>query len=133
MLKSILLFNILLLFFLSFCFQQSFAQTAFIKSYNGQFLLKEKPYYYIGSNYWYAGLLGNSEEGKLRLQQELDFLNAQGVNNIRVMAGVEGVGLINGVQRVTPALQTSQGKFNEDQLNGLDYLLFEMGKRNGRC
>jgi mannan endo-1,4-beta-mannosidase len=108
----------------------SFAQQHFVKATNGKFRLNDKPLYYIGTNYWYGGLLGNTANGKLRLQKELNFLNRNGVSNVRVMIGTEGSGQINGVQRVQPALQPTQGKFNTEMLNGLDYLLVELGKRN---
>lgn len=109
------------------------AQSSFVKVKGHQFILNNLPYYYIGANYWYGGLLAlvnDPAKGKERLKKELDFLHAKGVNNLRVMAGVEGSGKINGVNRVSPALQTEQGKFNISLLNGLDYLLSEMGKRN---
>ena len=105
-------------------------QKGFITSSKSQFVQNGKPYYYIGANYWYGGLLGNSAEGKIRLKKELDFLAGNNVNNLRVMVGVEGSGKINGMHRVNPALQTSLGTFDTSQLNGLDYLLTEMGKRN---
>jgi len=95
-----------------------------------QFTLKNKPLYYIGTNYWYGGTLGNTSAGKARLQTELDFLYKKGITNLRVMVGTEGSGQINGVQRVKPALQTKQGEFDLTQLDGLDYLLAEMGKRD---
>jgi mannan endo-1,4-beta-mannosidase len=46
------------------------------------------------------------------------------------MAGAEGAGLINGVERVGPPLQPVMGKFNTRVLRGLDIILAEMGKRN---
>lgn len=103
---------------------------SFVKSESGHFTINGQPYYYIGANYWYAGLEANDKAGKKRIAQELDFLQKQGVNNLRVLAGGEGKGQINGVPRVEPALQTAPGKFNEKLLNGLDYLLVEMNKRN---
>ncbi|RYE08199.1 MAG: beta-mannosidase, partial [Sphingobacteriales bacterium] len=92
-----------------------------------------KRYYYIGANYWYGALLGLQKDpvrGKARLIKELDFLKSKGVNNLRIMAGSEGKGLINGVDRVKPALQPERGVFDPEILKGLDYLLYEMGKRN---
>jgi mannan endo-1,4-beta-mannosidase len=115
------------------CCQWLQAQPSFVKVKDHQLLLNNKPYYYIGANYWYGGLLAlvnDPLKGKLRLQSELDFLHSKGVNNLRVLAGVEGAGKINGVKRVSPPLQTEQGKFDTGILNGLDYLLYEMGKRN---
>ena len=45
------------------------------------------------------------------------------------MAGAEGSGIIQGVERVGPPLQTEKGKFDAQVLNGLDILLEEMKKR----
>lgn len=108
------------------------AQSSFVKVNNHRFQLNGKPYYYIGTNYWYGGLLSlvnDPARGKERLKKELDFLRSKGVTNLRVLAGVEGAGNINGVKRVSPALQTRQGEFKTGLLTGLDYLLIEMGKR----
>ncbi len=94
--------------------------------------LDGKPYYFVGANYWYGSLLGlekDKKRGVERLRRELDFLKAQGVTNLRLMAGAEGSGLLNGVRRVGPSLQPEQGKFDETVLDGLDLVLFEMGKR----
>jgi mannan endo-1,4-beta-mannosidase len=108
----------------------AFCQQYFVKSVNGKFRLNNKPLYYIGTNYWYGGLLGISDKGKLRLQKELNFLDKNGVNNVRIIVGAEGVGQINGIERIQPPLQPTKGKFNPEILKGLDYLLQELGKRN---
>ncbi|HVE57778.1 MAG TPA: cellulase family glycosylhydrolase, partial [Pyrinomonadaceae bacterium] len=110
-----------------------FAQTPFVKVKDHQFLIGDKPYYFIGTNYWYGTLLGlekDKKRGVERLRKELDFLKANGVTNLRIMAGAEGSGLINGVTRVGPPLQPVQGKFNTEVLDGLDLVLYEMGKRD---
>lgn len=110
-----------------------FAQMPFVKVKNHQFFIGDQPYYFIGTNYWYGTLLGlekDKERGAERLRRELDFLKANGVTNLRIMAGAEGAGLINGVTRVGPPLQPVQGKFNTEVLDGLDLILFEMGKRD---
>lgn len=123
-------FVISLIFLLSVCV---FAKTDFVKVKGHQFFNGDKPYYFIGTNYWYGSLLGlekDKKRGIERLRQELDFLKKNGVTNLRIMAGAEGSGLINGVMRVGPPLQTEQGKFDEEILNGLDILLAEMGKRD---
>lgn len=107
-----------------------FAQ--YIRVKNVQFTLNNKPYYYIGANYWYGGLLAlvnDPAHGKERLKKELDFLKSKGINNLRVLAGSEGKGRINGVDRVYPPLQPEHGLFDAKVLEGLDYLLSEMGKR----
>jgi mannan endo-1,4-beta-mannosidase len=110
-----------------------FSQSPFVKVKNHQFFVGDKPYYFIGTNYWYGTLLGlekDKKRGAERLRKELDFLKANGVTNLRIMAGAEGSGLINGITRVGPPLQPVQGKFNTEVLDGLDLILFEMGKRN---
>ena len=104
-------------------------QSTFVNVKSGQFILRGKPYYYVGANYWYAGLLGNDESGKQRLKKELDFLHYHGVSNLRVLSGAEGTGQINGVPRVEPPLQPKAGAFNKDILKGLDFLLVELNKR----
>jgi len=123
----------LLIIVILFSWQAIQAQSSFVTVRNHQFILNNKPYYYIGANYWYGGLLAlvnDPAKGKERLKKELDFLHKNGVNNLRVLAGVEGSGNINGVKRVAPSLQKVQGEFDTDHLKGLDYLLVEMGKRN---
>lgn len=107
-----------------------FAQSSFVSTKHHQFFVSNKPYYYIGANYWYGGLIGNDEKGEQRIRRELDFLSQKGVTNLRIMAGAEGSGQINGVPRVEPALQPEAGIFNKDLLKGLDFLLAEMGKRH---
>jgi mannan endo-1,4-beta-mannosidase len=101
----------------------------FVRTSNGQFQIEGKPYRYIGVNYWYAGLVANDATGKKRITEELDFLKSKGVNNLRVLAGAEGTGQINGMPRVEPAFQTAPGMFNMQLLTGLDFLLAEMDKR----
>lgn len=95
-----------------------------------------KPYYFVGTNYWYGSLLGLEKDRKRgieRLRRELDFLKGNGVTNLRLMAGAEGSGPLNGVTRVGPPLQGEAGKFDPAVLNGLDLVLYEMGKRGMRA
>lgn len=126
-LKQAFVFSTLLLFM-----QPAVAQS-FVQRKGAQLMLNGKPHYFIGANYWYGGLIGleaNKQRGLERLRKELDFLKAKGVTNLRVLAGVEGTGQLNGVQRVEPSLQPTRGKFIAGTLKGLDMLLAEMGKRN---
>ena len=109
------------------------AQSPFVRVKNHQFFIGDQPYYFIGTNYWYGPLLGlekDKRRGVERLRKELDFLKANNVTNLRIIAGAEGTGLINGVTRIGPPLQPVQGKFNTEVLDGLDLVLYEMGKRN---
>jgi mannan endo-1,4-beta-mannosidase len=118
--------------FIALCFQQVYAQS-FVQRKQQQFYLDGKPYYYIGANYWYGGVLGlekDKTKGVERLKKELDFLKSKGINNLRVLAATEGTGLVHGVERVRPPLQTEKGKFNTSVLDGMDVLLSEMAKRN---
>ena len=121
------------LFLLALCSLSVFAQSEFVTVKDHQFFIGDKPYYFIGTNYWYGTVLGlekDKKRGVERLRKELDFLKKNGVTNLRIMAGAEGEGLINGVTRVGPPLQTEQGKFDESVLDGLDLVLYEMGKRD---
>lgn len=106
------------------------AQQDFVKTVGRQFWIGNRPYAFMGVNMWYAGILGNTDEGKSRLIRELDFLKQQGVTNIRVMARAEGEGRINGFNRVSPALQPSKDYIDETVMNGFDFLLEEIGKRD---
>src|SRR5450631_808358 len=68
------------------------AQQGFVKVNGTRFSINGKSYKYIGANYWYGGLLAtNGEKGKERLKTELDFLKKNGVTNLRVMVGAEGL------------------------------------------
>jgi mannan endo-1,4-beta-mannosidase len=109
------------------------ARDSFVTVKGHQLYLDGKPYYFVGTNYWYGSLLGLSKDdrrGVERLRRELDFLKANGVTNLRLLAGAEGSGMINGVLRVGPPLQPRPGEFSEDVLAGLDLVLYEMGKRD---
>lgn len=115
-----------------FVSQNAFA-ASFVSVKGHQFIVDGRPHYFVGTNYWYGSLLGlekDKKRGIERLRKELDFLKANGVTNLRLLGGAEGAGMINGVIRVGPALQTEQGKFDANILNGLDIVLAEMGKRD---
>lgn len=102
--------------------------TGFVKVKDAQFYIDDKPYYFIGANYWYGPLLGAKNGGnRERLINELNLLQEVGVNNLRILVGAEGDG---GDYKVYPALQPKQGVYNEDLLDGLDFLMHEMKKRN---
>ena len=112
----------------TFC---AIGQQGFVTANGTQLILNGKPYRYIGTNYWYGGLLAtNGEEGKKRLKTELDFLKQHGVTNLRVMVGAEGLSTYPYRTPNEKVLQPEAGKFNENIMAGLDYLLNELGKRN---
>ncbi len=91
------------------------------------------PYYYIGTNFWYGINLGSAGTAgdRDRLLRELDRFQNLGINNLRIMAGSEGPN--TEPWRMVPALQISPGVYDVNVLNGLDYLLSEMGRRNLRA
>ena len=96
----------------------------------GQFIRKGKPYYFVGANFWYGPILASQGQGgdRARLHKELDFLQGIGVTNLRVLVGADGE---NGVPtRVQPSLQTAPGVYNDTILDGLDYFMAELGKRD---
>jgi mannan endo-1,4-beta-mannosidase len=105
-------------------------QNKFIKVENGHFIKAGKPYYYIGANYWYGAILGSKGiyGNRQRLIEELDMMKANGITNLRILAGAEGPD--GEPRRVSPALLLSPGVYNENLLEGLDFLLAEMGKRD---
>jgi mannan endo-1,4-beta-mannosidase len=106
------------------------AQTGFVKVKGHNFMIGTRPYHYIGANYWYGGLLSvvKGEAGKKRLQTELDFLKKNGITNLRVMVGAEGLSTYS--FRVRESNQPEQGVYDDKLLTGLDYLLQQMGKRD---
>jgi mannan endo-1,4-beta-mannosidase len=102
---------------------------SFIEVRGNQFYKNNKPYTFLGTNFWYGMNLGSKGSGgnRQRLIRELDRLSALGVKNLRVVAGSEGPD--NEPYRMLPSLQTAPGKYNNDVLEGLDFLLAEMSKR----
>jgi mannan endo-1,4-beta-mannosidase len=119
-------------FLIGLCLLNTAVAQPFVRVKSNQFIVDSKPYYYVGTNYWYGGLLAlqkDPKRGKERLKKELDFLKSQGVTSLRVLVGAEGRGLVNGVQRVGPALQPEHQQFDDRVLESLDYLLLELGKR----
>ena len=110
------------------------AQPFFVKRQQHNFTINNKRYHFIGANMWYANLLAMPDEkngNRKRLLQELDFLQQQGITNLRILVGAEGENKrINGITPVHPALQLSPGKYNEAVLDGMDFLLQQLEKRN---
>ena len=101
-----------------------------IRVENGQFIRHGKPYYFVGTNFWYGAILGSEGEGgnRERLHKELDFMRSQGIENLRILIGGEGENGLLG--KIEPNLQPEPGVYNDDVLDGLDYLLMELGKRD---
>ncbi len=107
-----------------------YAQSDFVQVKDGHFVKDGKPYYYVGTNFWYGAILGSEGQGgnRKRLCQELDYMKSQGIDNLRILVGSDGK---RGVKtKVEPTLQEAPGVYNDTILAGLDYLLMEMGKRD---
>ena len=105
-------------------------KNSFVSVKNGHFVKDGKPYYYIGTNFWYGAILASEGQGgdTLRLARELDFLKELGVDNLRVLVGSDGERGVN--SKVEPTLQVSPGVYNDTILKGLDRFLAELGKRD---
>ena len=106
------------------------ANNTFVKVYQGHFLRDGKPYYYVGTNFWYGAILGSTGQGgnRKRLCAELDKMKSMGIDNLRILVGADGE---RGIKtKVEPTLQIKPGVYNDTILEGLDYLLQQMGKRN---
>lgn len=99
-------------------------------SVKGPKLMKgDQAYHFMGTNLWYAINLASAGKGgdRPRLLRELDHLKSIGITNVRVMAASEGPSTEPG--RMKPALQESPGQYNNDLLEGLDFLMVELAKR----
>lgn len=112
------------------CSDDSKTRPGFVKVSGTGFIRDGKSYTFMGTNFWYGLNLGSSGPGgnRERLVRELDRLAAMGVKNLRVMGGSEGPD--TEPYRMLPSLQTAPGKYNEQVLEGLDFLLAEMAKRD---
>ena len=101
----------------------------FVKVSGTHFQKNGKPYYIAGTNMWYAAYLGSSAAvgDRARLTKELNALKAMGVNNLRVLAVSEKSDINSSVK---PATTNGFGNYDESLLQGLDYLLVELAKRD---
>lgn len=108
-------------------------QGEFVRVRDGGFVIGERPYHFLGVNFWFGMNLGAglTPGDRAKLVAELDHLQRLGITNLRVMAGSEGPA--GQPQRVHPAVQNAPGEYDERLLRGLDVLLAEMGKRGMRA
>jgi mannan endo-1,4-beta-mannosidase len=125
MIRKIILFTVL-----TFCITWvTPAQSSFVKVRGHQFMVDGNPYYFIGTNYWFGAIIASPGKygDRARLLRELDMMKELGITNLRIQAGAEGPD--DEPFRVTPSMQVAPGKYNDEILDGLDFLLAEMGKR----
>lgn len=101
----------------------------FVRVDGTQFVLAGEPYYFVGTNFWYGAYLGSAGGvgDRDRLIRELDTLKSHGITNLRVLAASEASELQRAVH---PAIVESPGNYNQELLEGLDFLLMEMARRD---
>jgi len=106
--------------------------SGFIGVNGTHFEVNGRTYYYVGMNFWHGLNLASTGAGgdRDRLLRELDLLRSIGITNLRIMAGTEGPD--SEPWRMVPSLQTSPGVYNNDVLDGLDYLVFAAKARGIR-
>jgi mannan endo-1,4-beta-mannosidase len=104
----------------------------FIRVRGTHFFRNGRPYYFAGTNLWYGCYLGSPGEtgDRDRLLRELDSLQADGMENLRVLAASEESYLKRSLR---PAIERAPGNLDDSLLQGLDFLLAEMGKRKMRA
>lgn len=105
-------------------------KNTFVTTRDGQFVRNGKPYRYVGTNFWYGGILGSEGQSgnRKRLKRELDLMKRCGITNVRVLVGAEGVDTLP--DHIVPILQPQPGVYNDTLLVGLDYLISELEKRD---
>jgi mannan endo-1,4-beta-mannosidase len=108
-------------------------RSEFVRVEGTQFFLGKDPYYFVGANFWHAMNLASRGKGGNRAQllRELDDLAARGIKNLRVIAASEGPD--SEPYRVVPALMKSPGVYDQEVLDGLDFLLKAMSDRDMRA
>lgn len=97
---------------------------------HGRLMRNGQPYRFVGTNFWYGPILASTGRGgdRLRLHRELDALQAMGVENLRVLVGSDGAS--DATTKVTPTLQEAPSVYNDTLLDGLDYFMAELDRRN---
>ena len=128
--KSSILVLLLCLCAICACQQQPTAESEFVTVKDGKFFLGNEEYRYIGANFWYGAILGSEGRGgnRERLQKELDLMKETGITTVRVLVGADGPDCLG--RHISPILQSQPGEYNDTILQGLDYLLSELEKRD---
>lgn len=102
----------------------------FVTVRDGKFYIGDSVYRFVGTNFWYGPILASEGRGgdRKRLARELDLLQENGINNLRILVGGDGdEGLAS---HISPVLQTAPGVYNDTLLAGLDYLMAELERRD---
>jgi mannan endo-1,4-beta-mannosidase len=103
--------------------------SAFVAVKDSRFVRGGQPYAVAGTNLWYGGYLGapTNVGQRDRLVKELDRLQTLGINNVRVLAVSEKTSMKSAV---SPATTSAPGRYDEGLLQGLDFLMAELAKRD---
>ena len=109
--------------------QPAAGATAFVSIHNRQFERRGRPYRFIGANFCQAAMLADPAAlgGRAQLVRELDVLQSVGVTNLRLLAASEG-SLAAGDKR--RGIVQQPGQWDEGLLQGLDFALAEMARRD---
>lgn len=101
----------------------------FARVEKNQFVIPNAPSYFVGTNFWYGALMAAESPScdRERLCRELDRMKADGITNLRILVGSDGNEGV--LAKVEPILQTAPGVYNDKALDGLDFLMAEIGKR----
>ncbi len=104
----------------------------FVTVDGGRLWLGDASYRYTGANMYFGAYLGSKAPlgNRDRLKRELDALKELGVANLRVLGASELSPLRNSLR---PAFHDGKQVLNEDLLDGLDFILAEMGARDMRA
>ena len=102
-------------------------ESQFITIKDRDFIRNSKPYYFMGTNFWYG--INLAAEDPKRLITELENLRSIGITNLRIMGSSQGPN--SEPYRMLDALEVDkEGNLDTRLLEGLDTLLAEIGKRN---
>ena len=128
--KSSILVLLLCLCAICGCQQQETTVTEFVTVKDGKFFRGNEEYRYVGANFWYGAILGSEGRGgnRERLLKELDLMKETGITTVRVLVGADGPDCLG--RHISPILQSQPGEYNDTILQGLDYLLSELEKRD---
>ena len=106
----------------------SWPENEYVGVSDGEFMEGDTPYRYVGTNLWYGAILASEKYGdRARLVRELDRMNQTGIDNLRILVGGDGDRHV--ASHIEPTLQKRPGVYDEDLLEGLDWLLLELERR----
>ena len=109
--------------FLFLSFLIPFSMTSFVTVKDRTFYRDSKPYYFLGTNFWYGFNL--AAENMTRLQIELNQLRSLGITNLRIMASSQGPNS-EPYRMLDPMELDKDGNLSEYYLKGLDNLLVKI-------